>query len=136
MKQRGNAKTGVIVGAVVVVIVIVVGLLLWHGHKHSGGTGKTHRSKEAIAVIEITPSGFLPSTLAVQADTDVTWVNEDVMPHLPAADPYPTHASLRDLVAPKALGQKETYSFLFTRHETVHYHDDLNPTLVGTVEVR
>jgi len=88
-----------------------------------------------VAVIEITPTGFVPSTLNVQPNTNVVWINEDVNPHLPAADPYPTHASLPSLVAPRALGQKETYTFKVSKPETIHYHDDVNPTLAGTIVV-
>lgn len=88
-----------------------------------------------VAVIEITPTGFVPSTLNVQPNTNVVWINEDVNPHLPAADPYPTHASLPNLVAPRALGQKETYTFKVSKPETIHYHDDVNPTLAGTIVV-
>ncbi len=139
MKERGSTKVAIVGAVSVVILAVVVGLVVWQwhrGHHHTTSTGRSHTSKSAMAVVEITPSGFLPSTLAVQPNTNVVWVNEDVMPHLPAADPYPTHTSFPDLVAPKALGQKETYSFLFTKAETVRYHDDLNPTMTGTVEVR
>src|SRR5579863_1999349 len=47
-----------------------------------------------IAVIEITNSGFIPSTLQVNAGTKVVWVNYDQAPHQIAADPYPTHTEL------------------------------------------
>jgi len=131
-------KPRVVIVLVVGLVIIgtVLGIWLHHGH-NTTNTGKSKgTSSPTTAVIEITPSGFLPSTIAVSPNTNVVWVNEDVMPHLPAADPYPTHAELPALVASRALGQKETYTFLFTKKETVHYHDDLSPTMTGTVEVR
>ena len=126
-----------VVSGLILLVVIVCGIVILNLNQSAGGTNAKHQtSPPAIAVVEITPSGFVPSTISVAANSEVVWVNEDVMPHLPAADPYPTHSSLPSLVAPRALGQKETYSFLFTKAATLHYHDDINPTLVGTVVVR
>ena len=88
-----------------------------------------------VAVIEITPTGFSPSTIKVNVGTKVVWVNYDQAPHQVAADPYPSHSELPALVAPKALGYKQTYSFIFTKPRTIHFYDELNPTWQGSVEV-
>lgn len=133
----GSRRTLVLVALCVLAIVVVVLVMVWSPWQHSTkkNTAVTSKPPE-VAVVEITPSGFMPSTLNVQPNTDIVWVNEDVNPHLPAADPYPTHASMPSLVAPRALGQKETYSFKVTKPETINYHDDINPTEVGTIVVR
>ncbi len=65
------------------------------------------------ALVTITPDGFVPSTLSVTTGTKVVWLNQDVMPHRIAANPYPTRSDLPELYAPKALGEKQTYSFTF-----------------------
>lgn len=122
--------------AALVIIVVAGGLMLWQPWQQQTPQKAAAPKPPTVAVIEITPTGFVPSTLTVPANAKVVWVNEDAMPHLPAADPYPSHSSLPNMVAPRALGQKETYSFLFTKAQTIHYHDDLNPTEVGTVVVR
>jgi plastocyanin len=123
---------------IVLVVLIVVGAVLLVHHDNGKSKGSSHGGKTppTMAAIEITPNGFMPATLSISPNTDVVWINEDAAPHLPAADPYPTHRSLPALVAPRALGQKETYSFLFTKSGTVHYHDDIHPTWTGTVVVR
>jgi plastocyanin len=114
------------------VVVIVLGVfLLIHAIFPSTSVIKA----APIAVIEITTSGFIPSTLQVNAGTKVVWVNYDQLPHQIAADPYPSHSELPALVAPKALGYKQTYSFIFTKVRTIHFYDELNPTWQGTVEV-
>lgn len=41
--------------------------------------------------IEITPSGFSPSTLNISKEDSVTWVNKDSNPHWPASAMHPTH---------------------------------------------
>lgn len=122
-------------GLVAVVILAIAGVVLWAPWQKSANKAANKASAPSVAVIEITSNGFVPSTLSVHTNTDIVWVNEDVAPHLPAADPYPTHSSLPALVAPRALGQKETYSFHVSHAETINYHDDLNPTLIGSVEV-
>jgi plastocyanin len=126
-----------IVGAIVF-IGIIIGIASLLNMRSHPGTVNTSQKKipPSIAVIEITPTGFLPSTISVSPNTKVVWVNEDVNPHLPAADPYPDHSSLPSLVAPRALGIKETYSFLVTKVGTIQYHDDLKPTLTGTIEIK
>ena len=135
MKQLRNPKLLAAGGAIIVIGIVwaIVGLVTHTAHPK---TASSSAKPPTTAVIEITPSGFLPQTIAVNPNTQVVWVNEDVMPHLPAADPYPSHKQLPQLVAPRALGQKETYSFTFTKAGTIHYHDDLEPTVVGVVEVR
>lgn len=118
--------------AVVVLLAIAVGLVLvCHAIFPSTSVVKA----APVAVIEITPTGFIPSTLEVNTGTKVVWVNYDQLPHQVAADPYPSHSELPALVAPKALGYKQTYSFIFTRTGTIHFYDELNPTWQGTVEI-
>jgi len=132
---RLTSKGRVLVALPVAAILLAAGIVWWAPWHHTA-TKPSSTSPPAIAVIEITPSGFLPSTLSVNPNTNVVWVNEDVAPHLPAADPYPTHGSMPSLVPSRALGQHESYTFKVTHPETIHYHDDLQPTLTGTVVVR
>lgn len=130
-------KRLVIIAAVVIVLAVIVGLLAWAPWKtQPTAARKQMNTTPGVAVIEITSSGFLPSTLEVNPNTNIVWVNEDVMPHLPAADPYPTHTSMPSLVPSRALGQHESYTYHVSRQETIHYHDDLTPTLTGTIVVR
>ena len=137
MKQLVNRRN--LLSLLVVVVLVGFGLWLLNVRTTSPATTAASKSSQPapmIAVIDITKNNFIPSTLAIRVDTRVIWVNEDVAPHLPAADPYPTHSQLLSLVAPRALGQRETYSFFFTKAQTIQYHDDLNPTITGTIEVR
>lgn len=117
------------------VVLLVIDLVWWAPWRHQAAK-PAMVVRPAVAVIEITSAGFVPSTLTVNPNTDVVWVNEDAAPHLPAADPYPSHSSLPTLVPARALGQHESYTYRVSRPETIHYHDDLNPTQIGTVVVR
>ncbi len=120
-------------------LLVLLGLgFLWYASQSQSTEGVAHvkASSQPVALIQITPTGFVPNTISVVHGTKVIWVNQDVLPHRVAADPYPTHSQLPALYAPKALGQKETYSFTFTKSRTVQYHDDLQPMWQGVIVVK
>lgn len=101
---------------------------------------KTQQNLPAVAAheasVHITSSGFQPGSLAVKANTEVTWINDDTSKiHIIAANPYPQDNSLPGLKSPQ-LGQGTRYSYTFRHAGTYQYHDDLNPSLNGTVLVR
>jgi plastocyanin len=130
------SKTQVaVLAAAIVLMVAGVVLLVIALHPPKTTTKQPHKTAP-LAVIQITAAGFVPANLQVASGTKVVWVNEDTSPHLVAADPYPTHTTLPALVAPKALGQKQTYSFVFTKARTVNYHDELNPTWEASITVK
>ncbi len=129
--QRNILKELLVVGALVIVFIVLGIFLLIHAVYPS--TQKI--AAVPVALVEITTDGFVPSTLSIHTGTKVVWVNETQLPHQIAADPYPSHSQLPALYAPKALGYKQTYSFIFTKERTINYGDQLNPTWQGTVEV-
>lgn len=131
--KRRSVFIGLLVAFIISAIVLV---LTSQGAKATSSAKSKPLPAPTIAVVEITATGFVPNTLAVNPNTKVIWINEDAMPHLPAAGPYPTRADMPNLIAPRALGQKETYSFLFTKAGTIQYDDNLDPSLSGTIEVR
>jgi plastocyanin len=123
--------TFLVLGAAAIIMALGIFLLV-----HSFYQAEKIIPPAPLAVVEITPSGFDPSTLDIKSGTKVVWVNFDQAPHQIAADPYPTHSELTALVAPKALGYKQTYSFIFTKVRTIHYYDEINPTWQGSIEVQ
>lgn len=137
-KQPGKVAIVVGIGIVIVGLAITALWAVWRDHTPTanGSSAPARTMHVTTAVVAITSSGFVPATVSVHAPTNVVWVNQDTLLHLPAADPYPTHASLPGLAASSPLGHEETYSFLFTKPTTVHYHDDLHPELTGTIEVK
>ena len=94
-------------------------------------------------VVEITPSGFSPATLAVKAGETVTFVNMDDQPHWPASAVHPAHGeypegggcigSRFDACGP--LGKGERFSFTFTHRGEWEYHDHLNSGMKGRIIV-
>ena len=100
--------------------------------------------------IEMTSSGFSPSTVNVKAGDKVTFMNKDTNQHWPASAVHPTHkaypgsdlAKCQDEVektkifdACKGLAQGESWSFTFAEKGTWKYHDHLNSGSTGTIVV-
>lgn len=120
-------------GAGIAAVVLVIGGYLL---VHSLRATQTAVKLPPTYYVSITAQGFSPQSITVAPGTDVVWVDKDPAPHLPAADPFPSHSSLPSLVAPRALGQGQSYNFHFTQAGTYHYHDDLHPMLSGEVVVQ
>ncbi|MDP3728306.1 MAG: cupredoxin domain-containing protein [bacterium] len=95
------------------------------------------------ATIEITSSGFSPSTLTIAKGTTVNFVNKDANNHWPASAVHPSHTeypttggcSGSTFDACKGLAQGEIFIFTFDEAGEWSYHDHLNPSLFGKVIV-
>jgi len=85
--------------------------------------------------VEITADGFSPATITVKVGTTVKWENEGIALAWPASDPHPAHTGLAGFDALAGLAKDATYSFTFTTVGTYGYHDHLNPTHTGSVQV-
>jgi plastocyanin len=79
------------------------------------------------AVVKIDNFTFAPSTLTVKAGTNVTWRNEDDIPH--------TVASSARLFKSKALDTDDSFSFTFTEPGSYEYFCSLHPHMKGTIVV-
>ena len=100
-------------------------------------TGKTF-------TVEITSSGFLPSTVEINKGDNVIFINKDSSNHWPASASHPTHTVYPEsggcigskFDACKGLKQGENWSFTFDQAGTWGYHDHLNPSNRGTIVVK
>jgi plastocyanin len=79
------------------------------------------------ATIKIDNFTFAPSTLTVKAGTNVTWRNEDDIPH--------TVASSTRVFKSKALDTDDRFSFTFNDAGTYEYFCSLHPHMKGTIVV-
>ncbi len=87
------------------------------------------------AQITITKDGFVPATISVKKGTKITWTNNDDKPHQLKANPHPTGESLPGLKS-EILNNKQTYEYTADTAGSFDYHDSLNPTTNGTIEVK
>lgn len=114
----------------VCLIIIVAGLLIWR-HEHHASVATAKAPHEAI--IDITPSGFVPATLNIKSGTVVIWQNQDSATHKVASNPYPLDNSVPGLNS-AAILPNGSYQYKPVVG-TIYYHDDTKPTLNGTIVV-
>ena len=101
-------------------------------------------AKPLINTIEITSTGFVPSTLTINKGEPVNFINKDLNTHWPASDPHPLHNGYPEqggcigskFDACKPLANGEVWTFTFDIVGTWHYHDHLHPYLKGTIIVK
>lgn len=97
----------------------------------------THRqqAKVQVAEVRITKSGFKPSTLVVQEGTKIIWTNSDNARHQVVANPYPSGDDLPGLRS-EILNNTQTYTYLTDKAGSFGYHDQLKPTVNGTIVIQ
>lgn len=88
-----------------------------------------------LAVVRITKTGFEPATLSVKQGTKITWTNTDNGLHQVAANPYPRGAGLSGLKS-EILNNTQTYTFTANQVGSFGYHDQIKPTINGTLVVQ
>lgn len=111
--------------------------------------GQTETEKTQKFTIEITSSGFSPAKLTIPVGSKVTFINKDSIAHWPASNVHPTHTFYPGSSIGKCgtaeqsnifdachgLAQGEGWSFVFNEKGSWPYHDHLNPSLGGVIEV-
>jgi plastocyanin len=78
--------------------------------------------------IEVKDFMFSPTTLTVEAGTQVSWVNKDDEPHTVVSD--------TGLFRSGALDTDESFSFKFDKPGTYHFTCSIHPRMVGTIIVK
>jgi plastocyanin len=78
--------------------------------------------------IEVKDFMFMPTTLTVNAGTQVSWVNKDEEPHTVVSD--------AGLFRSGALDTDESFSFKFDKPGTYHFTCSIHPRMVGTIIVK
>ncbi len=91
--------------------------------------------QQSTANVTITDKGFVPATIVVQKGTRITWTNTDKVSHQIQANPYPTGKSLPSLKS-HILNNQQVYEYTANTTGTFNYHDYLNPTTNGTIQVK
>lgn len=123
--------------------------LLLAGCYHTAQTGTgvtTTQQKEPVteatgdvgvegATVRYTDSGFVPSSISVEAGTSVTFVNESSGRMRVASAVHPTHRDLPGFDQLTAVGEGETYSYTFTDAGAWKYHNHVAPGNTGVVVV-
>ncbi|OGH39191.1 MAG: hypothetical protein A3B44_02675 [Candidatus Levybacteria bacterium RIFCSPLOWO2_01_FULL_38_21] len=141
-----NNKTLVIVIAVLIIIGAVVVVAGKVGNKPSQPSSVTNQqgapaqsttgatTKENVANVTLTSSGFDPKTVTIKTGTRVIWLNKSGRAATVNSAVHPTHQVYR----PLNLGEfpdGSSVQLVFDKPGTYKYHNHLNPAQTGTVVV-
>ena len=97
-------------------------------------TANNHKAART-ALVRITKTGFEPATISVKKGTKVIWTNTDSGLHQVASNPYPKDTDLPGLKS-EILNNTQAYEYTANTTGTFSYHDQLNPTINGTLVVQ
>lgn len=112
-----------------VAAVFAVSSLTFHKNKKIAPAATT-------ATVQISAAGFEPETLSVKQGTKVTWVNKDQALHQIAANPFPKNGTGPRSVRSEILNNLQTYTYTANTAGSFSYHDQLHPTINGTLVVK
>lgn len=126
----------------VVIFIVIVAVISVVAFKQASKQSKTTTPTAAVSTskqvvsVSLGADSFTPQTVTVNAGTTVKWtVADSSSTHIIASDPYPSDNLLSSLKS-KQLGNGASYSYNFAAKGTYTYHDDLHPTVTGTVIVK
>jgi plastocyanin len=138
--RRTSPRRNAVIAFVIFLIVIAVISVLVFRHvskqsKASTPAASVSLSKQ-VANVTVSADSFSPQAVTVSPGTTVKWtVTDSTATHMIASDPYPADNILSTLKS-KQLGNGATYSYTFNNAGTYTYHDNLHPTVTGTVIVK
>jgi plastocyanin len=136
-QQSPNRRIIRLAAVALVVVLVIAGLWLALKTDNKSSTdNETPIAAVGTAHVSITSAGFSPATLQIKSGTQVTWTNMDSANHQVAADPHPTHTSIKDFDSTVVLSKNDTFSFIFSKAGTYNYHDHLNLQTKGTIIVQ
>ena len=90
----------------------------------------------ASLTVIVNDAGFIPEHIVVSKNSRVTWVNKGTLPHWPASDFHPTHGIYPEFDPKREIDPNGEWSFEFDKVGNWHFHDHLNPSVRGVVEVK
>ena len=116
-------KKLVVTGSVFALSLAVAAVVILHPTR-----AKSEDARTASMEVRVDNFTFGPDTLTVPANSTVTWVNKDDVPHVIASND--------GLFKSKALDTDDTYSYTFTKAGTYAYYCSVHPKMVGKIVVQ
>lgn len=99
-----------------------------HSNSSSSSSSSSQSAQQTNAVT-IQNFAFSPPSISVKEGTKVTWTNKDSVAHTVTETDSQSGPNSGD-VSPNG-----SYSFVFEKAGTYHYHCSIHPEMVGTVTV-
>jgi plastocyanin len=128
--RRNKSRTVLLGFALLVVAVFGVTVITNHTNHTT-----SPKNEVAVATVRITDHGFEPATLAVKVGTKVTWTSADHSLHQVVTNPFPVGGKPSNLKS-AILNSDQTYTYVASTAGSFNYHDQMNPTVNGTLVVQ
>jgi plastocyanin len=137
------------IGLIAVIVGMSAGLIFYTGFYLPESLAKPSVSEhilnpEDTFVIEIVlgavvegNENYVPNapTVLLEKDNHVIWENNDDTPHTVTPDHRTSDSYSGDFGSSGVLKSGETYEFVFTEPQEVHYHCDPHPWMKGTIKI-
>ena len=137
------------IGLIAVIVGMSAGLIFYTGFYLPESLAKPSVSEhilnpEDTFVIEIVlgavvegNENYVPNapTVLLEKDNHVIWENNDDTPHTVTPDHRTADSYSGDFGSSGVLKSGETYEFVFTEPQEVHYHCDPHPWMKGTIKI-
>jgi plastocyanin len=133
-KSKKSSKNKYRIVIVLLGFAVLIGAVLLVQHLTAPDKPDTQQTTPSTAVVRITDNGFEPTTISVKSGTKVTWINTTQALHQIASNPYPQNDDLPSLKS-EILNHDQSYSYVAKTTGTFNYHDQLRPTVNGTLVV-
>jgi plastocyanin len=123
MQQRKTVRifTGIFGAAVILSLMLATGAL----RPRSVSAAGVPPSRNVVAIDNFS---FTPAELTILAGTQITWINEDDVPH--------TVVSVDHKFKSRALDTDEKFSFTFHAPGTFEYFCSVHPKMIGKIIVK
>jgi plastocyanin len=101
---------------------------------YSGG-GETTGLDMQVVEVDFDGTSFTPKVTDIKQNDYVFFKNKSKVNFFPASNPYPADSDYPAFKAAKAIAPGAQFKFQFTKVGSWGYHDDLHPSIGGTVNV-
>jgi plastocyanin len=120
-----------------ILLVAAAAVMFIDNHDNNADTSTTTPAKhsEVFAEVRISGKGFEPAELTVKRGTKVVWVNNGSTLRQIASNPYPSGSGSGPLKS-EILNKGQAYTYTANKTGTFGYHDQLHPTINGTLVVK
>ena len=131
-----TTRRGMALGALVIVVVLAFAITAVVNKLTQPDSATLVKvSNPTTAVVKITDQGFVPATVTINKGTIVIWQGTQTSPVVIASNSYPNNNNLSSLKS-EQLANGSNYRYKFNTTGTYNYHDDLNPSVNGTIQVK
>jgi plastocyanin len=121
-----------IVVCVLGLFVAAIAIVIVRQAMQSGDLQPTVEISSTVARVDLTPTGYLPSSIKVKKGQQITFTNQDTKPHRLFAD----QDMLPGFDTVEFLNQGDAYTYIFVTSGTFKYYDpDAPKQFVGNISV-